>query len=39
MPQGKGPMAMKSWESLIPTVISKHYEAVTAYGLGFEGHT
>ena len=39
MPQGKGPMAMKSWESLIPAVISKHYEAVTAYGLGFEGHT
>ena len=39
MPQGKGPMAMKSWESLIPAVIGKHYEAVTAYGLGFEGHT
>ena len=39
MPQGKDPMAMKSWESLIPAVISKHYEAVIAYGLGFEGHT
>ena len=38
-PTGKGPVAMKSYETLIPTVISKHYEAVTAYGLGFEGHT
>ena len=38
-PTGKGPVAMKSYETLIPAVISKHYEAVTAYGLGFEGHT
>ena len=30
---------LKSYEMLIPAVISKHYEAVTAYGLGFEGHT
>ena len=35
----KGPAALKSYEMLIPTVISKHYEAVTTYGLGFEGHT
>ena len=30
---------MKLYETLIPTVISMHYEVVAAYGLRFEGHT
>ena len=38
-PIDKGLVAMKSYETLIPVVISKHYEVMTAYGLGFEGHT
>ena len=38
-PTDKGPVTMKSYETLIPSVINKHYEAMTAYSLGFEGHT
>ena len=30
---------MRAWETLIPSVVSRHYEAVVAQGVGYEGST
>ena len=33
-PQGEVPRHMKSWETLIPSIVKKHYEVVVVHGLG-----
>ena len=38
-PLGKAPKQMKAWEALISSVVSRHYEAVVAQGVGYEGST
>ena len=30
---------MKAWEALIPSVVSRHYKAMVAQGVGYEGST
>ena len=35
----KSPKQMRAWETLIMSVVSRHYEAVVAQGVGYKGST